>query len=520
MATNIESKNGTSQMPGRKPSFSQSIGQSLRVALGQKESYYFEVEFLSDTKTYSVGEKKQILVDYALFGRNVNNTVRFRGGDGIEDLVSGTHISITRNGGEWTLEHLSKTNRTIINNGERTIRPEDGFKKYVLQDGDIIQLAKGGPKFRFVVPKENKMSSLRKSSRGTTFVRDLVSQLLAPQKTKIRWLSIALGVLVVGFVAYFVFSTKKISKQAELIAHLQQQFDENAFITDSICALPRDTVVINNTTTIIQEDRSMLTLAQQQNLKTDVYKLFFDSVVFVGPDMHINIPVGGSGSGFLLSDGRFVTARHCVELWVYTPQLILGNSEETVRERLPLLCYASMYDFCHLVSYFRAVSSSGQVFHFSSDQFKSDHSADIKIPIPDETGAQLVTEDGTPVFFYAPSENKLGLDWAYTTNTNGKRGVIEADSELSSSLQTGRKLLVIGYPLGYTGDSNEPISNDQPYILDPPYSHGCFVYSSGADHGNSGGPIFANRNGKLVAVGLVSQGGTSHNLAVPMKNVR
>lgn len=519
MATNIESRNDTSNMPGRRPSFSRSIGQSLSAAFGKKDGYYFEIEFLTDTASYHIGEKKQILVGYAEIGRSSNSTVRYKG-EGIEKLVSGTHISITRTDGKWTLEHLSKTNRTIINGGERTIRPEDSFKRYVLQDGDTVQLAKGGPMFRFTVPAENSIQSFRSKSRGTTFIRNIVSQALAPHKTKIKWLSTILGVLTVLFTAYFVLSTKKINEQSRLISRLQQQFEENATISDSIYTVQRDTVIINNTTTVIQEDRSMLTLAQQQNLKSDVYKLFFDSVVFTGPDMHINIPVGGTGSGFLLSDGRFVTARHCVELWICTPQMILGNNEETMQARLPLLCYASMYDFCKLKSYFRAVSSSGQVFHFSSDQFKCDHSADIKIPIPDETGAPLVAEDGTPVFFYAPSDTKLGLDWAYTTNTNGKIGNIEADSDLSTSLQTGRKLLVIGYPLGYTGDSNEPISNDQPYILDPPYSHGCFVYSSGADHGNSGGPIFANRNGKLVAVGLVSQGGTSHNLAIPMKNVR
>ena len=57
MATNRESRNETSDMPGRRPSFSRSIGQSLSAAFGKKDGYYFEIEFLTDTPTYHVGEK-------------------------------------------------------------------------------------------------------------------------------------------------------------------------------------------------------------------------------------------------------------------------------------------------------------------------------------------------------------------------------------------------------------------------------------------------------------------------------
>lgn len=518
MATNKDSNNETNKMPGRKPSFAQSIGQSLKAAFGKKDGYYFEIEFLTDTPSYHIGEKKQILVSYAEIGRSSNSTVRYKG-DGIESLVSGTHVSITRNGGEWTLEHLSKTNRTIINGGDRVIRPEDNFKKYILQSGDTIQLAKGGPVFRFIVPTENSLQSIRQKSHGTTFIRNLISQALAPYKTKIKGLSIALAIVIIGFIGYAVFSGREITQQRKKIAEFEKLMSVNP-LSDTVFVVNRDTVVINERNISVQEDRSMLTLALSQNLKDDVYKLLFDSVVFIGPSARINIPVGGSGTGFLLSDGRFVTARHCVEWWIYSPQMIIGNDPQTIKERQMMICAASMYDFCQFKSYFRAISPSGQVFHFSSDQFKCDRSEDVKVQIHDESGDPLVAEDGTRVFYYAPSATNYGLDWAYTTSTRGKRGKLEADNESSVSLQTSCNLLVVGYPLGWAGDHNEPFSNDQPYVIDPPYSHGCFVHSGGTDRGNSGGPIFANKNGKLVVVGLVSQGGSSHNLGVPMKNVK
>ena len=139
MSTNIETNNATSKMPGRRPSLSQSIGQSLSVAFGRKDSYYYEVEFITETPSHHSGEKMQVLTNYATIGRGTNNVIRYKG-EGIEGLVSGVHASITRNGGEWTLEHLSQTNRTVINGGQRTIRPDDPFKKYVLQDGDTIHI--------------------------------------------------------------------------------------------------------------------------------------------------------------------------------------------------------------------------------------------------------------------------------------------------------------------------------------------------------------------------------------------
>ncbi len=539
MATNIESRNDTSNMPGRRPSFSRSIGQSLSAAFGKKDGYYFEIEFLTDTASYHIGEKKQILVGYAEIGRSSNSTIRYKG-EGIEKMVSGTHISITRADGKWTLEHLSKTNRTIINGGERTIRPEDSFKKYVLQDGDTVQLAKGGPVFRFTVPTENSLQSIRSKSRGTTFVRNIVSQALAPYKTKIRILIGVIVALVALWGAYVIwdyYRDEKIKKQyyeeldklrienAEEVAGLNQRIEEQSVRIANRERRRIDTIQVPVPQPGIDE------MMRQQNIANDVFFISAQVVAIVdGNEIPIQrylddgnghkraVPYGWSATGFLLNDGRFVTARHCVEGWWY-------NEPYNDTTQMAQIARASVSGSnIKLKTYINAYSSkSNRHLTFTSDQFHIDRSKDRVETI-------ATTENGSAVkwrFTFPAIEDwdqtMFATDWAYVQTQY--TGTLQADATLSNNLNSQQQLLVMGFPVGLGVESAtriEPISYQMQVTQPGIAGNGCIMHSRGTDHGNSGGPIFAVKDNKLVVIGIVSRGdhrSSMYNWAVPISRI-
>ena len=538
MSTNIETNNATSKMPGRRPSLSQSIGQSLSVAFGRKDSYYYEVEFITETPSHHSGEKMQVLTNYATIGRGTNNVIRYKG-EGIEGLVSGVHASITRNGGEWTLEHLSQTNRTVINGGQRTIRPDDPFKKYVLQDGDTIQFAKGGPVVRFVVPAENSLQSVRSKTRGTTFVRNIVSQAIAPYKKTIRTLTLSLVAVVLLWGGYAVYEnlhhkavigelTAELEstrlENAQQVAGMQERIEEQAA---RIAAQERRR---NEETRAPVHESGIDEMMASQGLANDVFFIVAQAVAIVdGQEVTIPnyvrnsagqikaIPYLWTATGFLLDDGRLVTARHCVEGWWFGNPFDTTTIAQIARlsvTRGNVELKAKINAYC---------SKSGRHLTFTSDDFHIDRSKDrVETIATAEDGTELKWRFVFPVVD-GWDETMFATDWAWAQTRES--GHLAMDGALSNSLPGERQLLVMGFPVGLGAeDANniEPISY-QMHVSRPGLApNGCIMHSRGTDYGNSGGPIFAVKDGKLVVIGIVSRGDSrseQYNWAVPISRI-
>lgn len=95
-----------------------------------------------------------------------------------------------------------------------------------------------------------------------------------------------------------------------------------------------------------------------------------------------------------------------------------------------------------------------------------------------------------------------GSDWAYV-NT-GKTGSIPADASLSSSLPAAAKLEIMGYPQGLKATGGSCLYGSC-QTANRGLNGGLILISAkNYEHGNSGGPVFYNDNGKYKAVGIVS----------------
>lgn len=530
-----------SQPTTYKRSFAGSVGSGMKSIMGGGERRYYVLEHKVSTKYHKAGESQKIIVDEIELGRDPKCQIRF---DEAFGTVSRRHAAIVKDGDNWKLVQLSKTNSTYLN-GKRV------EKEWYLQSGDEIQLSTNGPKLGFIVPQGEK--GLVKSIGMTARLNLFRQQALRPYKQAIVALACFFVLCLCGG-GYVIWDQQQQIKDnraeneriktetRQEMANAEERRKNDSIGYAAELARQRTELADQIRQAQLRTDRALAeanrraaagggstegfsAMLEQQNIYKDVFFLMTEKVVYIQNGTETVITneegqFGWSGTGFLLNDGKFVTARHCIEGWLY--QNFEGNKPSEAIARA-----AATNANIKIKAYFVALSSkSNTKFNFTSDDFKINHSLD-KI-------AQVgVDDNGNPVNWRFPFPAKTdwpqtmwATDWAYTTNTQGHRGGIEADTELCKNLLPMQKLVVLGFPQGLgVADGSEmvdPISNELTTSRNGLASNGCILHSRGTDHGNSGGPIFAVKDDKLVVIGIVSRGDvrtSEHNWAVPICNI-
>src|SRR5258708_36128373 len=122
-----------------------------------------------------------------------------------------------------------------------------------------------------------------------------------------------------------------------------------------------------------------------------------------------------SGTGFLLSDGRFITARHVVQPWYFLEQ---GASD---LEKALNIVASNGGKVTH---YFTAYSSDGQQIELNGDQFTVDGEGDETVKVTLESGQELNSRVAHP----------SDKDWAVARLSSGVHTGLVCDREMSRSL--------------------------------------------------------------------------------------
>lgn len=524
-----------------KRSFAGSVGAGMKSVFGGEGRRYYVLEHKVSTKYHKAGDSQRIIVDQIELGRDPKCQVRF---DEAFGTVSRRHAAIVKDGDNWKLVQLSHTNSTYLN-GRRI------EKEWYLQNGDEIQLSTNGPKLGFIVPQGDK--SLVKSIGMTARLNLFRQQALRPYKQALVTLACVL-MICLGGGGYVIweqqnqiesnrFENERIKRDfrekmadAERIRRndsinnanesrrqqeeFARQINQERHRTDAAIAEANRRAAAMGSSSV-----GVSAMLEQQHIYKDIFYLVTEKVVYIqnGTEHVIHNDdkqYGWGGTGFLLNDGRFVTARHCVEGWLYQNHEGNNMSEAVARA-------AATDNGIKIKAYFIAVSSKSNIkFRFCSTDFKINHSLDKIVQVGvDDNGNPLKWQFPYPANADWP-QTMWATDWAYTTNTQGKKGNIEADVQLCKNLLPMQKLVVLGFPQGLgVGDGREmvdPISNELTTSRSGLANNGCILHSRGTDHGNSGGPIFAIKNDKLVVVGIVSRGDmrtSEHNWAVPICNI-
>jgi hypothetical protein len=315
---------------------------------------------------------------------------------------------------------------------------------------------------------------------------------------------------------------KKNIGNEEVIARIQQEIDDNESKRKANQAAIHSLIAqkVTETTTTKSsgqtggndfdtEPSGGNTGSSQGNLVSNnkyVYAVLLDDLVWELPtgEKTSTGSQGFIGTGFILSDGRFVTARHVVEPWYYYPYL--GAAESTYRK----INYCA-FNRGKVFAKYTIVSPTGRRYSFTNEQIICNRANDI-------IAKEAYGLDLEAIVRTAPDDR---YDWAFfqTDEPTGLR----FDNQLSLILEQSEQLEILGYPRGIGA---EDINN-----LKPTYST-CVTSRKGVDangwirssnddtsSGSSGSPVFAKRDNSLIVVGIVSGQNKSKGVIIPIREV-
>lgn len=195
------------------------ISSGVSTSVNGKQKYYI-LEYLVSSSYHQAGEKQEVMSDEVILGRDEDCHIRF---DESFSTVSRHHASIIRDGDNWRLVQLSKTNTTFLNG-----KPLQD--SWYLQSGDEIQLAVNGPKLIFKIPTET--AEFKLGQRLDSFKE----QVIRPYKATIIVICCVIALLIAGGIIAGVVIKKQndnlneaqliINEQREQINALFEQVEE------------------------------------------------------------------------------------------------------------------------------------------------------------------------------------------------------------------------------------------------------------------------------------------------------
>lgn len=495
-----------------KRTLSGSVGAGIGSIFNAGGRNYYILEHKVSSKYHHAGEAQEIIVDQIEIGRDPKCQVQF---DESFSTVSRRHAAIVRDGENWKLVQLSHTNQTFLNG-----HPVNN--EWYLQNGDEIQLSVNGPKLGFIIPQGNKSKtgSIALSRRLSLFRQ----QALKPYKTAMAVMAAVIVLLIGGgtWLGIYLGNENKGLKESQQLTQAQlqeaqeqyqQQMEEAARQQQQLQAeLSRVKKDLKNALSSLpasstSSDESVPSVSSHTTGNTsldacapNVYFVHIREIQVTYNGQTKTLQNVGTGTGFLLDDGRFITARHIVEPWMYPSDEDDTNS---------LICNAVAYNGGKVVCYLDAYSPSGKQLHFTSTNAVINRSADKRHTM----------DDGTIICL--PED--VALDWAYFRTS--EQGGLSYNNTLSRSLPVRADLAILGYPMALGANSPTDIHPiySQAVVAKEGLEQGIILTTNTTfEHGNSGGPVFATTNsGELLVVGIVSAGaGRSTGMIVPISSVK
>lgn len=250
-------------------------------------------------------------------------------------------------------------------------------------------------------------------------------------------------------------------------------------------------------------------VVQQQKVQTenkiDITPYFKDIFVLTCKMYYEgNLVTEWSGTGFLLNNGYLVTAQHMIHYDDFALKKIKDPQDPTkeivIFDPDDNSNYINAYYYAGLIKVvMEGISTEGKInieYSYNDMPFKLGETEMAEEKFVDESGRSWVIR----------AHNYRGGDWAYIKID--KTGSIEYDADYSMNLPVQTPLSIVGFPANQGETVNGQIS---PIVSQAITSRqgleddGTIKTSNdNSDHGNSGGPVFAVKDGKYIVVGILS----------------
>lgn len=222
------------------------------------------------------------------------------------------------------------------------------------------------------------------------------------------------------------------------------------------------------------------------------------------------------GTAFLTTDGKLITARHCIEFWLNRKKNGITNvagldEDDIVKWAIEVSTYMRCHDeqndtvmalktYCSVYQP-DSLDSPLFVFHSLEPRVHINYAHDKFDPIPDCSGNyywRTIIPKGNK------REAELG-DIAYVDVE--EKGTIElADSTQLSSISEGTAIVFLGFPQNGIGDRRLMYEdgNITREVTEGVIDQNLYVKGE-IIPGFSGGPVMARIDNKIVAIGVISR---------------
>jgi pSer/pThr/pTyr-binding forkhead associated (FHA) protein len=501
--------------------FSKSVGAGMKTVFGSKGRTYYILEHKAGSEKHRAGEMQEIIIDYVELGRNPSCQVCF--GETFP-TVSRQHAAIYREGNTWMLKHLSKNNPTLING-------QPVKDKWHLQSGDEIQLSIEGPKLGFIIPSNPFVNSIGLSRRLSLFR----NQALKPYKQVLATLSsvFLIAICSLTFIIYQMNKKQKLdieSVNKKFIESEKQRKTDSVNYQKAITDLRTmnekkireiykeldNSKILNERISQIEVNFKTNKLNQNfqniyEQLTPFVYFLQVEEFKIIQPDgTSGTLDINWTGSGFLLNDGRFVTARHCIQFWRVLKQEYI---EQPDLLKNILIANLTEQNGGKIIVKFKATSPKDS-FTFSSDRA-------IFNDYRDKYESIGTADDGTPIKFRIISQDNTDIAFVPTALKESK---LQSDVGLSNNLEALQKVIVLGYSYGIDLQNSGalyPLISESKVAL-PGLVNGLINLSDrNFGPGCSGGPVITEKDNTYFVVGVVSAGlGSEIGIIVPISTIK
>ena len=217
-----------------------------------------------------------------------------------------------------------------------------------------------------------------------------------------------------------------------------------------------------------------------------------------------------TGTAFLTTDGKLVTARHCVEYWIganldLTTKVSDLKKDDIVRWAIETETFNHHHpgDSAMLQVFF-------SIYDFTGSKKWAFDTCDKKVHINTEKDGIFMLADFSEEYYWRTvkpyfTDRKMELGdilWIDSLAEEGK--VALANQSQMEKVKSGTKLMICGYPKTGIGDKRMISTEGTIRRLASANTENLF-FESNINHGFSGGPILMKDGDDVIAIGIVSR---------------